>query len=511
MPNVSTTIPEVNESVMRPVVIDIIKQLFTVIKIPQDTPIYFPDGVQAVAQKGATLSEQETIRDNTRLAFDSMVQVEVSEAEVEGSILSTSVRNDDNPPIFHDPDCGVLIRPAYSSTKVTIGFRCQFKSETEAKRWRDSIRMATSAMRDVNLHNAAYHYPIPEPFVDLLREIHSKREAVDPYGQTFEDYLGAYSSARLTVISNQAGECLKLAVRESQVEIQGMFDFEAAPERATNENNSNVWIGNFTYNFYYDKPLLCSAKYPIIIHNQLLDNKFIQFEQLNVQTPARRWSMSLGYLSGFRAQDQIKNGYVAEKTISVPEFDDFIPKNPFPKVHPLMNILVTVDTTTPKLILNLNDLGDYNLDSDILKFMLESEASYLTKPYQSIMQVCMYQGMECMTPRDYQISSTGDVTSTYDLPLRKSNRFVLGVVTDLAMLPKAALIRLRNNKAAGIKILQAIAANSADLLAMNQIADLSAFLPYVPNVQVSLKQLQQGVTRRKTVQVSSVIALRRNG
>ena len=58
MPNISITTPEVNSSVLRPVVLDIVNQIIDITKISKDIPIFFPGSAEAVAQKGATMSEQ---------------------------------------------------------------------------------------------------------------------------------------------------------------------------------------------------------------------------------------------------------------------------------------------------------------------------------------------------------------------------------------------------------------------------------------------------------------------
>ena len=55
MPKIITITPEVKESVTRPVIVDITKQLLEITGLPQDTELLYPDDFGNAKQPGSEL------------------------------------------------------------------------------------------------------------------------------------------------------------------------------------------------------------------------------------------------------------------------------------------------------------------------------------------------------------------------------------------------------------------------------------------------------------------------
>jgi hypothetical protein len=511
MPNVTVTVPEVYASVSRPVIMGVVRQLFQITGISTDTPLYFADDTEAVAQKGASLSDQADERNNTRTAFDTNVQISINEIYDVDMIMSTAVSQDDNVPVFFDPDIGVIVRPAYSSQLVSVSFKYVNKSKTEAERWRDDIRMKMSIHKDMNLHDVTYHYPIPEWVLSLLKDIHTKREAIAGYGEDFSTYIEKFGTSRLTVVANLSGEQTQLAVRENQTRIQGLYDFQVAPERGAREGNTGTWVTTFTYNFRYDKPLECNVKYPVMVHNQLLDARYIPaVESVNMDKVNKQYDKTLGALSYFEIQDALDKTTAPKAAVTIPAYDEFTPYSIVPKTRAFLNMLCFVDTATPRLIATLDDLGGYEIDQDILDFITKSEYPFLTKPYQSIIHASVYKGMSLYTHMDFTMSSPVNLSSLRDLDLRKNHRVRLSFVTDMASLSDGALKRLRTYPAAAIKIFNEVGINLTNLNQVRTRVDLSKFNDYVQQTGSSWDRMTPKLVFMRTVQNEQVTAYRTN-
>lgn len=501
------TVPESNVTVVRPIMLDIIKQVCEITKISPDLMIYYPGETESVAQKGSTLSEQVDERDNTRLHFNSNITVEVNEEYNEGSIGSTNVTSVGNLPVFMDNNVGVLIRPAYSSTNVSISFRYSSDSKTSAERWRDDIRMRLSMSRDINLHQLTYGYPIPLKFIDILREIYTNREAVDGYGQTFEEYLQIHSSTRMTVASNQSGTVSALTVAEKQIRVQGLFDFEIAPEKSTREGNSSVWVSTFNYNFKYDKPVFCNMTYPVMVHNQLLSyNSIPKDPAYDLDKVNKSFTSGGADLYQFEAATVLGKYYDFTAPVRIPVFDEFIPDViPF-GTEPFVTALCAIDPSDRRLLLDLNDLDTYELDSDVLAFIKAIEWQYLTKPFKSIIHASVYRSMSLANHQDVSINSALEIRTNWDLSLRLNHRVRLSLVKDLTLLDKDALKRLLQYPKAGAKLLKGINVNSGDLVQVRRMADLTAIAPNLPPVGESWNSLKNNIPFMKTLNISQIIA-----
>ena len=506
MPNISITTSEVNSSVLRPVVLDIVNQIIDITKISKDIPIFFPGSTEAVPQKGATMSDQnKNERDNTRLDFQSNVTIQVNEVYPEDRVLSTTTAADDNTPVFLDEALGVLIRPAYIPTDISITFQFTDNNQTSIERWRDDIRMRISKGRDMNIHSVSYHYPIPPKFVDILKDIYAKRENVDGYGDTFNSYLATHSSPKMTVVSNENGAITLLAVAETQGRILGIFDFSTAPEKANKKENSSTYTASFTYNFRLDKPTECNMRYPVMVHNQFLNPRSIPPDNApNLDNQNLAWSWALSALRPF------ENGTLAtnpsrKAPIILPSIDEFIPKSVLPYTKTLLVALCAVDTTDPTLAINLKELGDFIIDPDILAFIQATEYSWITKPLYSIIQCSLYRGMDLLSYTLTTSNSALDIRSTENLPIRINNRMRLSIVNDLGMLSDAALARLKASPIAARKLLTAISVNRYDLELLKPRCDFTKIMNHLPHIAVpNLRNLRYALPR--TVEISSIIA-----
>ena len=456
MPNISIVVPEVQQSVLRPVVLDIVRQLETITKISKDSIILFPGELNKTYQPGSGIQEANT--DRTQFLDNDIVQIEVEEDFHKDSVLTTSVSRQEQLPVFCDEEIGVTIKPVYVTTEISINFKFRSKSKTTIQRWRDDIRMRTSMARDINLHQITYHYLIPGEMFNLLHEIHKLRETVEPYGEEFGDYLLNNSSTRLTELTNMGGSIAELGISETQMRIVGYFDFEGYPDKPEHEEENDTWIGAFSYKLTYEKPIACNMSYPVMIHNQILSTKYrpVKQDTYNLDNHLQSYSLSINAFNYFEAQNQIEHYMDLYSTITIPDFDEFIPEDIIPGTVNIFNALCQLTSTDKKTLINLKELGDVVLDKDIIDFLLQSEWPYISKTYKSILQVNIYKSMTLMSQEFCTVKSNLDICATNDLNIRQNHRVRFSVVCDLSLLDPDALARLKRFPRALVKIMKAI-------------------------------------------------------
>lgn len=456
MPNISIVVPEVQQSVLRPVVIDIVKQLEKITKITSDSVILFPGELNKTYQPGSGIAESNT--DRTQFYDNEMIQIEVEEDFHKDSVLTTAVSRLEQLPIFCDDKIGVLIKPVYATTEISINFKFRSKSKTTIQRWRDDIRMRTSMSRDINLHEITYSYLIPGEFINILNEIHRLREAVEPYNENFDSYLGNNSSTRLTKLSNQSGTTTELGIAETQMRIVGYFDFEGFPDKPDHEDDTDTWIGVFAYKFTFEKPIACNMRYPVMIHNQILSTNFRPSPEdtYDLDNHLQSYSLSINAFNYFEAQTQLNNYVNPRPSITIPNYDEFIPNDIVPGSVSIFNALCQLTATDKKTLINLKELGDVIIDSDILKFIQESEWPFLNKVYQSILHVSIYRSMVLANESLCEVKSNLDVCSKTDLDIRVNHRIRFSIIADITLINPTALNRLKKYPKALVKIIQSV-------------------------------------------------------
>jgi hypothetical protein len=455
MPIISQVIAETKQSITRPVILDIVRQIKEITKISPMTPILYADDIGKVYQPGSALTEDPT--EQSLFPLNDKIVIEVDEEYDDANVLSTAVGYAEQLPIFRDTAIGVVIKPIYVATTVSINFKFKTTSKSVAERWRNDIRLRSSLSRDINLHQITYHYVIPTNFVTLLTEIHKLRENVGGYGDSFSKYFIDHSTTRLTEITNQAGSFTSPAIAETQMRVLGNFEFDSQPEKIENDEDNSGWIGSFTYKFRFDKVISCNMSYPVMIHNQILGADFRPSkEAYDIDKQIQNFPLTLNALNNFESQLQAEKYVDFTSTLTIPPYDEFRPDTIPVATVSVFNALCSISMVEPRNLINLRQLGDIEIDADILEFIEQSERPFITRPYQSVLHLSLYRSMSLARDDSIILTPELDVFATTDLSVRQSHRIRFSIVADLTFLTREALERLKRYPKAFVKIIKAV-------------------------------------------------------
>lgn len=506
MPNISLMTPEVESAIIRPSVLDIVHQLQDILKIPKDSKILYVSELESSYQRGSTMTQSNIDeRDRTSFPYGNQITIEVDNTYNESDILSTAVRQVEHLSIFKDPNLGIIIKPIYSKNDFTITFKYRSVSVTEGKKWRDDIRMHISMMRDVNLHDITYHYLIPPEYIYILTELHRLRETVAPYNQSLETYLAAYATTKITAISNQTGTNVGLGVAETQMRIVGLYDFNIAPEKGARDGDASAWETSFTYKVSFSVPIAVNMSYPVMVHNQLLSSDYIDTTgSYNLDNHLKSYSDSFNYMSRFEANVPLDRHMATYRPIVIPSFDEFVPNSKPYGTQILVTALCSVDLADKKILLNLNELDSYTFDADVLEF-IKSEYPYMTAMYKSILNIALYKWSSLMEDNTIYVDKDLNVKARNELSLRDNYRVAINIVTDLTTLDKAALERLKRFRDAARKLILTTGVTTAMLKLIANKVNLLGLVPDLPDVGISLRDLQSSYVEFRTVETAYVI------
>lgn len=442
MPKLLLEVPDTEASTARPVTLEIIRQVMKATGIDKNTTILYPSEEGEEAQLGSRIGDDG---EKNKFASTNKVIVDIEEEYQQDRILATAIYRPENNFIFLDQSLSTHIKPAYSSTEVTINFRYRARNKVLARRWRDDIRNRVSMMRDVTVHTVDYHYLIPPELIYILKEIHRLREAQAGYGEDFDTYFKNHSTQRLSLLTNLAGSKDAWAIAETQQRIQGWFVFEGVPESGDKENETDAWTISFAYKFRYDKALACVMSYPLMIHNQTLSKKYRDTKTpYELEDQQRSYALSVWHLAHFE-KNPISPANPQITGLGIPEVDDFIPAQVVPKTMRILTALIKLSDTDKQTMLDLTQLGKYKLSEVFMNFLQESEAPFVSKPYGSIIHVTGYRGVNIIPERFIKMNSSAVVSATEDLNMRDYHHVRLSLVTDLTYLSEEALTRFRNH------------------------------------------------------------------
>lgn len=459
MPRITLSIKDTDETVMRPIMFEIIRDILNKTNLEANTNILFPGNNVVAYQPGTTLSDKNENREKNRFSHSKRVFIEVDEDYDDAGAVTAAIMKPENRFIYVDEALGCYLKPAYSTMEATINFRYRAKDRVEALRWRDHVRTKISMGRETLLHSPTYFYLIPDSVFTILEEIHRLRENVDGYGETFQEYIGNNFTQRMTVVSTQAGTGGRAAITETQRRVVGRFDFSTKPERAERDGEGEAWVISFSYRLTYEKPISLVMLYPLVVHNQLLSVKFRASKPTD-RDEFHELSHTMS-TSGFRPfePDYMIDKWKATRGISIPDFDDFIPSQILPRTIRVLTGLLLINENTTTLM-NFHELGDWKLEDDILEFMV-GEAPYMTKMYHSVLCVSLYRNHDLVDEslETISVDEQLNVNLNTRLSLRDYYHIRLSINTDLESLTKDALDRLRQKSKVFEKIIKAIYPN----------------------------------------------------
>ena len=455
MPHVNITIPETGQSITRPVIFDIINQVQTITKFSKEAKIYFPGDIQKMQTPGSSINDSDR---SALFGTDRYNFIEIDEDYDRETLGSTVVNRVEQIPVFTDPYLKVHIVPIYATSNVQINFKYRCPSKTEALRWRDEIRVKISQLRDINIHAITYHYLLPDKYYEVLNVIHEARESYLGYGQSFQDYVVQYGTDRMVLVTDTVGKDYAIAVSETQCRIVGQFVFDAIPDKAERDDTTGAWVMSFGYKFTYEKPISCSMKYPISVHNSLLPEQYVAFadKAYRLDRIRKQFSNSLYSLFSFESDTINGNRTNIDALVHLPDFDDYILPEVPKGTGTAFVALAGIDTIDKVSILNLNDLDPYILDSDIADFIIKSEYPYITNLYRSIINVSLYRGETLLSNPSISCDTSLNIKASSELDLRCQYRIRFSLVVDLTMLDPKAMSRLLNYPSALIKIISSM-------------------------------------------------------
>lgn len=438
MPNIVSEIPETYNSVTRPVCVQMIKDLVAYMGLPKDTGIDYYGVTEAQYQSASPMDPTA----ENKYGFTGRVYVEVEEEYIEERTLTTAVRKPNEQFIFSDPVLGIHIKPVYVRTEVAISFRYRAPDRTSALRWRDRMRLKVSEGQQELLHEFDYHYPLPKAELLILRELWRMREAEHGYGEDLKSYLRAHFSPRVVSVTNQVGRGALLSMAERQVGVIGWFDFMAQPDKGGAASEGAPWEIGFEYRFQYDKPVACAMRYPIVVHNQVVDQKYRQekltYELANI---ARRPNDERRHLDKFtRLYTDVLYPF---KGVRIPEYDDWVATTQFKNMYPVLTLLMGVNPEDPRELFSLKELGTHEFTPQILTFLAD-ECRYLNLPAQTVFNLHLFHGDTRMEETALTVDADLNVRTTVDLDPRKMYHVVM-TICDLKILSPQTLERLRQH------------------------------------------------------------------
>lgn len=448
MPLYNSVIEEIDEAILRPVIINVTEDILERMDLPKNIPVMFKGETTTHLYRGSEIDPQgDRLTDHNRYGNETLLYLETTIVDNENTLLSTPVDRTEERFIYWDKAVHAQMFPSMVSKKVDITMTFT-GTEKEVERWRATLRRKTSQGAIDMLHMVTYSYPIPLAYMYLLCEIYNMRQAVAPYdpNQTLSGYFKDTFIKPFTVITNTAGNGGLYSICEKQLPIYGWFDFGTNPPKPERDNDLARYSLSFTYSFYFDCPETVSMHCPLIVHNQMLPYKFLNTKRpFEVDYIIAEGSRSQEAFNHYRFEaERQRRKVLGRPGLPIPWFDDWLGEKHPSFYQSLLKLLIQVDPNNPHLMIDLLKLGEWELDPLLVRY-LKFVRNKLNKPYEALLNLTHWEFEDLTLMSDIHVSEELVVSSKRQLSERELHHLILSICVDPTALTDDAIDDLKKN------------------------------------------------------------------
>ena len=444
MPQIERPIKDSGLTIIRPVAKAVIRQVCEAVGIDPRVDILFPDSKGVVEQPGSTVES----KDNTpKFNSDDYISIVVEDKPgFEGGVYYETRHKSETPPVFSDPALGLFLAPIVSNRELFINITYRSQDGVQAKAWVENMRSRVIATRLRIPHRVSAYYIVPDEIIEIIEHVYELRENKAGYGESLQDYFVARADNRFTTFTDQGEKNKALGFSVPYAELYGWFENPNEPDKPERGDKGESYTATLTYRVQLDVHTSMLLRYPIIVHNQYVDRKFLYeikptfYDKLNVD--GTQAAILDGYYGAKRPALDPEFSY----GIRLPKHDDWLaqPLTYAPHTLQLYLVLIVVDEKNPKLFMNIQDVQELKLPDFVWDY-IRSETNWMLTAANSLFQFSLFLQDEPYPVSCVDISNTLDITVKNVVSLRYQQHARFGVYLDLKYLNEAARDRLKNH------------------------------------------------------------------
>jgi hypothetical protein len=430
--------------ITRPTELAVIRQIAAITGTPDDTFIEF-GGINEGIPTWKSLLGQEAAPTGRFGSFNK-IQVTSEERIDEDYYLSTAYLNpSDAKTVWRDSAIGITLRPIYEKVKTTLSFRYRTIDYATARNWVTGMkRRILMNWLDQSLQSK-YKIAIALTLMQFLHEFHRMSQQVEPSGEEFMPWVDKRFLQAHTVLTMLDGRYPQVVLNETQLDVVGWFTFGELPKPQKSQQETAFEV-EFTYEFQYERPTEMALKYPLMIHNQLVNRKYrpdyVVYDPVNLHGYATR-SVS-AYTELLRNIGQFDRFARAGRIL--PFYDDWWPpvEQIVPSTTNVVQQLIGIDPADPTLIIDFRNPGTFTL-SDTLRAYMEHTREDLTVRTRSAVHLSLYENDRLYEPSELFVDDNLCLRSRTPLDLKKLYHMRLTLFNDLFYLTREAELIIRDN------------------------------------------------------------------
>ena len=423
-------IPNTENSVVRPVVFQAVKQLMREGMVPCNETIEFNRVNDKRKLSGRTLCKRAAI-----LKCKSFVSITATEDFVVNDDHYVRFMKDHVDPLWVDENHGLSVSCINDLVKMRLVINIVSDSLSTLREWKNSVRIRQRRGRQRQDITLEYAMSYPRRGYDWFCDMYNLTDA-STRDDTLRDMILRYGSAEHDIIS--AGTSTEIVVSQSQINAMGTI---TATNPTIEKIDNGVYRASIPYLIEYSKPIGMQFMYPIMVKQHLVPKGYIPYPKpipdiyannnFDVETPLRRIAT--------RAEFVFHH-------MRIPNEDTLALNNLPPYYTPLLTVLCSLDKDNPKELFNLKELGEIELEPNTLeviqKFYLDEILKHRHCPYM----LTLHESTRLLDEDSLEVDSDLNVKLVKDPDMSGIYRVSFNILLNTSVIPQSAWVGLRTNK-----------------------------------------------------------------
>lgn len=435
------TIPvmSVQECITRPIALGVLTDLSKYINLNwlmEGTDIHFSINGAGTPLPNSRLYEHSH---KIRLPADTKIILTLDEEPTDSASM-TKLGSETTQYIFADEEQRIYIKPIYTAIKARLGLEVTGKSREDVMfLYRELISKLYSPL-SVYMHEAEYHYYIPNYVMQLLIEVNDTMRAADPAADSLKDYFNKHFTKTLTVMSDIGGGQMQFAIKEKGILINGRFTHNASIPKPEADEELGIWKISLEYEYYYDRLDLIYLQHPISIYQTLLSDRFLKIDER--MTPDTIVAQSSEFADSVGAWKYTRHGTMTEDWYyKQPYMDSWCVAYKPSDFDPIISYLLGTNGQIDDQIGNLSDVQFFEFRDYLINYVTAVHER-LNVFGGALVRLHLYSGYNVMATDGYEVDADLNIVAKTELPLVEQYHGVLGLVNTLKGLSHDARLEL---------------------------------------------------------------------
>lgn len=444
-----------DETVTRPVQLSILKDISKFIGCRTEPYLHIDENSNIKKTrsrrrrlKGSSSAPLNVFNDNVKEMLRITDYTEVTD---EGTETSLALNNPDSVPFLLDKDIKFATRLIMQRKRVDMTVEYITTDKVYMSSTLDMLRLHMPYNEGKMLHNIQYTVQVPKELLYLTIEILKlKNKRLPENMMSIGNYLNSISDGRLTKYVDPSGDMrtADLAIKQMYHSYKGWFNdsFSAIKPEPTENNGESI---SLSYTFYYDKPIGIHVDMPIIVYNTPLPSNITK--SLSMYSGSVPHSSKLvnhndqGLIHYFNPGKHAYDCINKFKDRVIPSIDDYVDL-PLPKdIVRLGTMSVCIEDDKKSIDTLENIMKAFSVIDSVFDLITKQERENIFKLYNSLLWLTLIREDKFSTSEVLEIDDKGIVVSKEELDLTKRYRLLLCLNTDINVLSRSSLERLKEN------------------------------------------------------------------